>query len=64
MLIGAARRGLTDQRYSEAVLWVLTGNERAEQFYRIDGWRPDGQRRLQEVHGIEVDELRYVRSLT
>ncbi len=35
---------LAAQRFSEPVLWVLMGNERAERFYRIDGWRPDGRR--------------------
>lgn len=44
-------------------MWMLVGNQRAERFYRIDGWKPDGQRRLQEVHGIDVDEVRYHRSL-
>jgi GNAT superfamily N-acetyltransferase len=62
-LIGAARHRLIDRGFSEAVLWVLVGNERAERFYRIDGWNPDGNRRLEEVHGITVDEIRYVRSL-
>jgi hypothetical protein len=54
---------LSRDGFSEAVLWVLVGNERAERFYRIDGWGPDGQRRLQCVHGITVDEIRYFRSL-
>jgi len=63
MLIQDARRRLADQGFSEAVLWVLVGNERAERFYRIDGWRPDGRRRLQDVHGITVDEIRYSRPL-
>lgn len=62
-LIDTARQRLADQSFREAVLWVLLGNARAERFYRIDGWRPDGQRRLQGLHGIEVDEIRYVRAL-
>jgi len=62
-LIEMARRRLTDQHFSEAVLWVLVGNERAEQFYRIDGWALDGRRRLEEIHGVQVDEVRYRRSL-
>lgn len=63
LLMEEARRRLTDQRYSEAVLWVLTGNTRAERFYRTDGWEPDGDRRLQEIHGVEVSEDRYTRQL-
>lgn len=64
MLIQDARRRLVDHGFSDAVLWVLVGNERAERFYRVDGWTPDGQRRLQDVHGITVDETRYTRPIT
>jgi GNAT superfamily N-acetyltransferase len=63
LLIGDVRSRLAEQRFSGAVLWVLMGNERAERFYRSDGWEPDGHRRLQDVHGITVDEIRYARSL-
>lgn len=63
MLIGDARNRLATDGFAEAVLWVLVGNHRAEHFYRLDGWRPDGQRRTDEVHGITVDELRYRRPL-
>ena len=62
-LIHEARRQLTDRGFTEAVLWLLVGNARAERFYQTDGWQPDGERRLEEVHGITVDEVRYVRSL-
>jgi GNAT superfamily N-acetyltransferase len=63
LLIDDVRCRLAEQRLSEAVLWVLKGNERAERFYRIDGWERDGHRRLQNVHGVTVDEIRYARSL-
>ena len=53
------RRGFTD-----AVLWVLVGNDRAQRFYRADGWRPDGQRRSVEIWEVEVDEVRYPRRLS
>ena len=62
-LIGAARDQLRSRRCSEAVLWVLVGNERAESFYRRDGWSADGTQRRDEVWGITVDEIRYRRSL-
>jgi GNAT superfamily N-acetyltransferase len=62
-LINDARRRMAEQGFSEAVLWVLVGNERAECFYRTDGWEADGQRRRQEVQGITVDEIRYTRPL-
>lgn len=63
LLIGDVRCRLVEQRFSEAVLWVLVGNELAERFYRTDGWEPDGHRRLLDVHNITVDEIRYARSL-
>jgi hypothetical protein len=30
----------------------------------MDGWRPDGERRLIERDGITVDEMRYLRPLS
>ena len=47
----------------DALLWILTGNTRAEHFYQMDGWRSDGVRRSETVWGVTVDELRYVRRL-
>jgi GNAT superfamily N-acetyltransferase len=58
-LVTAARERLTTQGFEEAVLWVLVGNDRAERFYRTNGWNPDGSRRLQEIWGVKVDEIRY-----
>jgi GNAT superfamily N-acetyltransferase len=62
-LMAAARRGLIDQGFREALLWVLVGNARAERFYRRDGWSPDGSERRTEIWGIEVNEIRYRRQL-
>ena len=63
VLIAEARDLLERDGYREAALWVLVGNDRAQRFYRADGWQPDGQRRLQEVWGVTVDEMRFRRSL-
>jgi len=67
---GVGRRLITDARahlhghgFTEAALWVLDGNDRAERFYRIDGWRPDGRRRRDEIWGVTVDEAGWVRPL-
>ncbi|MHB8295729.1 MAG: GNAT family N-acetyltransferase [Acidimicrobiales bacterium] len=67
-LIGDARRLLAEGGHTEALLWVLAGNFRAECFYRDDGWRPDGSRRQEEIGagwgadgGVVVDEVRYRR---
>jgi hypothetical protein len=49
--------------FTEAVLWVLTGNDRTERFYRADGWLPDGRRREEDVCGIPVSIIRYRRLL-
>jgi GNAT superfamily N-acetyltransferase len=62
-LIAAARNRLINQGFTQAVLWVLAGNDRAERFYRIDGWNHDGGRRHHTVWGIGVEELRYRRAL-
>jgi GNAT superfamily N-acetyltransferase len=62
-LISAARAGLVDRGFRDAMLWVLAGNVRAERFYRMDQWSADGARRTDEVWGVKVDEIRYQRAL-
>jgi ribosomal protein S18 acetylase RimI-like enzyme len=62
-LMAEARERLSGGGFTEAVLWVLVGNERAERFYRIDGWWPDGRRRRDLVWGVTVDEVGYRRPL-
>jgi GNAT superfamily N-acetyltransferase len=62
-LLEVARRRLTERGYTEAILWVLVGNDQAETFYRADGWALDGARRDDEVWGLTVTELRYRRAL-
>jgi GNAT superfamily N-acetyltransferase len=58
-LMADARARLSRRGFSDALLWVLVGNARAERFYRIDGWRRDGGRRTEEVWGASVDEISY-----
>jgi GNAT superfamily N-acetyltransferase len=62
-LISAARTRLFRLGFRNAVLWVLAGNTRAERFYQIDRWTPDGLRRTDSVWGVTVDETRYQREL-
>lgn len=62
-LISAARSRLFDLGFRNAILWVLEGNVRAERFYRMDHWLPDGASRTDEVWGIKVNEVRYRRNL-
>jgi GNAT superfamily N-acetyltransferase len=49
LLIGQARELLAARGFAEAVLWVLRGNERAEAFYRADGWSRDGAERDDDI---------------
>ena len=63
LLIAEARAHLWRSGFTEAVLWVLVGNERAQRFYRADGWWPDGRRHQEQVWGVLVDSVRYRRTL-
>lgn len=63
VLMTDARSCLLRRGFTEALLWVLAGNVRAERFYRADGWLPDRQRREEDVLGVRVDEIRYRRLL-
>lgn len=51
VLVAAARTRLFQLGFRHAVLWVLAGNVRAERFYRIDRWAPDGRCRTESVWG-------------
>jgi len=62
-LLAEAREVLGRDGFTVAVLWVLVGNDRAQRFYRTDGWLPDGRRRREEVWGAAVDEVSYRRDL-
>ena len=62
-LVSAARAHMFEHGFRNAILWVLTGNVRAERFYQNDGWTADGVRRKATVWDIEVDEIRYARQL-
>ena len=62
-LVTAARARLFERGFRCANLWVLLNNARADRFYRIDGWIPDGKRRTESVWGITVQEIRYIRGL-
>ena len=63
-LATAARADLHRLGFSKAMLWVVAGNARAEQFYRADGWSPDGLRRARQVWNVTVDTMRYSRTLS
>ena len=62
-LASAARAELCRLGFTGAVLWVVAGNSRAEQFYRADGWTPDGRHRPKQVWSVTVETVRYSRAL-
>ena len=43
------------------ILWVLAENERAQHFYRRNGFEPDGVEKFTPVGGAELLEVRYRR---
>lgn len=62
-LLEAAERRLATGGFDEAVLWVLESNQPTRRFYEACGWNSDGERKFAEVHGIQVMETRYSRTL-
>ena len=62
-LMSAARARLSSLGFENALLWVLENNVRAERFYQIDGWAPDGLSRTDTLWGVTVNEVRYQRRL-
>jgi GNAT superfamily N-acetyltransferase len=61
-LTDAAIDGLRAAGYRRVVLWTLTENARARQFYDKAGFAPDGATNILAGLG-NVEELRYVRDL-
>ncbi len=62
-LMAAAVDRLVRLGCGEAVLWVIEENLRARRFYEAAGWADDGARRIEEIGGVQVNELRYRRPL-
>jgi GNAT superfamily N-acetyltransferase len=62
-LLHAASDELAAQGYGLAILWTLRTNARARRFYEREGWRADGAEHLETWEGVELDEVRYRRSL-
>lgn len=62
-LLRAAEQHLARAGFSHAVLWVLTGNNRAARFYERCGWTADNVHRTDTVWGLQVEEDRFGRQL-
>lgn len=66
-LMRAALAQLTDAGFHTAILWVLSGNERAIRFYEATGWRADGATKSEKsgaLNGITVTEMRMAQTLS
>jgi GNAT superfamily N-acetyltransferase len=63
LLMAEARRRLRDAGYSEALLWVLDGNDRAARFYEREGWKPDGSHREENPYNVTSHVSRFRRPL-
>lgn len=62
-LLGRASAALRSLGYAEAVLWVVPQNARARGLYESEGWVPDGAEQTDDVFGVQVTDIRYVRRL-
>ncbi|MEI6417280.1 MAG: GNAT family N-acetyltransferase [Verrucomicrobiota bacterium] len=58
-LLAASEAALKKDGHQEAILWVLSKNERAIRFYRQAGWHPDEASRHQEISEAQIEEVRY-----
>lgn len=66
-LMSAALAQLTHAGFDTAILWVVSGNERAIRFYEATGWRTDGATKAEKsdaLNGITVTEMRMARTLS
>lgn len=60
MLFTHATTRLAALGFPKAILWVLQSNGRARRFYELQGWRADGQTKLETLPGnIELREVCY-----
>jgi len=64
LLMAEARRRLHDAGFTEALLWVLDGNDRATRFYEREGWTPDGSTRVEHPYGVVSNVSRFRRRLS
>jgi ribosomal protein S18 acetylase RimI-like enzyme len=60
-LMAECEAELQRRGFGEAVLWVLEENPRARRFYERQRWFADGGRKVDEIGGVELAEIRYRR---
>ncbi len=61
MLMTAAEGELVAGGYRHAILWVFADNPRARRFYESAGWSYDGGMRIEEIGGVQPQQVRYRR---
>jgi ribosomal protein S18 acetylase RimI-like enzyme len=59
LLMNAARDHLRAQRFTDAELWVMQGNDIGVRFYEGYGWKPSGRTQVETMHGVEITEIGY-----
>nr|WP_240895095.1 N-acetyltransferase [Kineococcus siccus] len=62
-LLDAATGLLAGEGFTDATLWVLAANDRAQRFYRRCGWHPDGRTKRHHRDGAVLVEAGYRRQL-
>lgn len=62
-LMDVAQRRLAHEGYAHVGLWTLTGNLRAQAFYRRLGFAPDGMKKDLKMGDRTLTEVRYQRAL-
>jgi ribosomal protein S18 acetylase RimI-like enzyme len=63
LMMVEARRRLAVDGFTEAILWVLDGNDRAREFYEREGWVADGARREENPYDIVSNVCRFRRRI-
>ncbi|HUO45274.1 MAG TPA: GNAT family N-acetyltransferase [Acidimicrobiia bacterium] len=62
-LMAEAVEHLRRAGHESAVLWVFADNPRARRFYEAAGWELDDVVRIEEIGGVQPQQVRYRRSL-
>lgn len=51
---------LKSQRFERAALWVLASNSKTRTWYENRGWVADGEKKIESVNDVELQEVCYV----
>ena len=63
-LLAAGEDSLRRLGFDRALLWVLERNVRARSFYEGHGWVRGRPIRVEDIGGVQVNEIRYEKDLT